>query len=103
MDDRMGTIAAADYKRTTMAVLAYEGVRPFQLSVPCEIFGEVHCEGVDPELWVCALKPGLLRTSSGFSVGTTHSLADVPRATWSLFRAGGFPISLRRQSSSTPL
>ncbi|MDX3978212.1 GlxA family transcriptional regulator [Shinella sp.] len=76
----MDTIAAADYKRTTMAVLAYEGVRPFQLSVPCEIFGEVHCEGVDPELWVCALKPGLLRTSSGFSVGTTHSLADVPRA-----------------------
>lgn len=76
----MGTSAAAGAKRKIMAVLAYEGVRPFQLSVPCEIFGELHCEGVDPELWVCALEPGLLRTSAGFAICTTHSLADLPKA-----------------------
>ncbi|QAB01070.1 MULTISPECIES: GlxA family transcriptional regulator [Agrobacterium tumefaciens complex] len=63
-----------------MAVVAYDGVRPFQLSVPCEIFGEKHCDGVETELWVCAIEPGPLRTSAGFTIGTTHRLEDIPSA-----------------------
>lgn len=66
--------------RVTVAVVAYEGVRPFQLSVPCEVFGESHGEGIDTELWVCAIEPGPLRTSAGFLVETTHGLADFARA-----------------------
>lgn len=66
--------------RPTIAVVAYQGVRPFQLSVPCEIFGETHDEGIDTELWVCAIEPGPLRTSAGFVLQTTHGLADIPKA-----------------------
>jgi len=70
----------ANVKSMTMAVLAYPGVRPFQLSVPCEIFGEIHCDGTDTELRICALEPGPLRTSAGFSIHASHSLADLPDA-----------------------
>lgn len=67
-------------KRLIMAVIAYDGVRPFQLSVPCEIFGEIHFEGAETEFWVCALEPGPLRASTGFLIETTHELADLSQA-----------------------
>ncbi len=67
-------------QRIKMAVVAYEGVRPFQLCVPCEIFGEMHCDGVDSELWVCALDDGPVHTSAGFDIDTSHTLPDLLRA-----------------------
>lgn len=67
-------------ERIVMAVVAYEGVRPFQLCVPCEIFGEKHCEGMNTDLWVCSIDSGPVRTSAGFSIDTSHKLDDALKA-----------------------
>lgn len=67
-------------ERIVMAVVAYEGVRPFQLCVPCEVFGEKHCEGVDAELWVCSIESGPVRTNAGFAIDTSHKLDNALEA-----------------------
>lgn len=56
------------------AVIAYEGINPFLLSVPCVIFGSA-----PPalEVMVCATDPTPLRSSAGFSIHTTHTLDDL--------------------------
>lgn len=78
--ERTETCGGGAGKPVTMAVVAYDGVRPFQLSVPCEIFGEKHCDGIQTELRVCAIEPGPLHTSAGFIMNTNHGLEDVANA-----------------------
>lgn len=57
-----------------VAVLAFDGIRPFHLSVPCAVFGEA--AGAEPlfEVRVCAAEPGELRSQAGFTIGTRHDL-----------------------------
>lgn len=63
-------------RNRTIAVLAFDGISPFHLSVPCLVFGENREDDGIPsfELLVCAEKKGLLRTTGGFSISAAHGL-----------------------------
>lgn len=54
----------------TIGVIAFDGISPFHLSVPCLVFGEDRREDGIPlsEVLVCAETPGRLRTSAGFAI-----------------------------------
>lgn len=66
----------------TIAVIAFDGISPFHLSVPCAVFGEDRTNAGVPKfnLLVCAAEPGKLRTSVGFTIETRHTLKDLPKA-----------------------
>ncbi|QNB12181.1 helix-turn-helix domain-containing protein [Paraburkholderia tropica] len=59
-----------------IAVVAFDRIIPFHLSVPCIVFGEDRAEGGVPpfELRVCAAESGPLATTAGFTLGATHGL-----------------------------
>ena len=65
-----------------VAVVAFDGISPFHLSVPCMVFGpDMAGPGVPPfRLQVCASEPGPLRTTAGFTIGATHRLAAIAQA-----------------------
>lgn len=66
----------------TVAVIAFGGISPFHLAVPCAVFGEDRSSAGVPkfELLVCAAEPGVLRTSAGFTIETPHRLKDLDKA-----------------------
>ncbi|KRD50224.1 AraC family transcriptional regulator [Acidovorax sp. Root275] len=66
----------------TVAVVAFDGISPFHLSVPCLVFGEDRtAEGVHRyRLVVCGVEPGPLRTSAGFGIDVGHGLKVLQRA-----------------------
>jgi transcriptional regulator GlxA family with amidase domain len=59
-----------------IAVIAFDRMSPFHLSVPCVVFDGERMEPDMPafELRVCAAEPGPLKTTAGFTVGTTYGL-----------------------------
>ena len=63
-----------------VAIAAFDGIRPFHLSVPCAVFGEP--AGAEPlyEVRVCAVEPGELRSQAGFTIGTGYGLRELERA-----------------------
>ena len=65
-----------------IAVIAFDGISPFHLSVPCLVFGEDRSEQGAPrfELLVCAGEDGPLRTSAGFGITPEWDLAALARA-----------------------
>lgn len=65
-----------------IAVLAFEGISPFHLSVPCLVFGENRAELGVPgwPLAVCAAERGPLRSAAGFSLQATHGLRTLEQA-----------------------
>lgn len=65
----------------TVAVVAFDGISPFHLSVPCLVFGEDRtAEGVHRyQLVVCGVEPGPLRTSAGFGIDVGHGLTALQR------------------------
>jgi transcriptional regulator GlxA family with amidase domain len=70
---------------TTIAVLAFDGISPFHLSVPCLVFGENRSAAGVPafKVMVCAADAapaGDLRTSAGFTIATRHDLRSLARA-----------------------
>lgn len=58
----------------TVAVLAFDGISPFHLSVPCLVFGDRYDAPAQYDVLVCAEEPGSLRTNSGFGVTVEHGL-----------------------------
>jgi transcriptional regulator GlxA family with amidase domain len=54
----------------SVAVVAFDGISPFHLSVPCLVFGEDRRPDGSPRfrLRVCAAEPGPLRTNAGFDL-----------------------------------
>ena len=54
----------------TVAVIAFDGMTPFHLSVPCLVFGAQTDEADLPpfQVRVCAADPAPLRTAAGFSI-----------------------------------
>lgn len=66
----------------TVAVVAFDGISPFHLSVPCLVFGEDRTDAGQPRfrLRVCALEAGPLRTNAGFTIEATHGLEALRRA-----------------------
>jgi transcriptional regulator GlxA family with amidase domain len=69
-------------KRLKVAVIAFDGITPFHLSVPCLVFG-TNCG--DPEVptfevVVCATDKAPLRTSAGFAIATECDLTALDDA-----------------------
>jgi transcriptional regulator GlxA family with amidase domain len=66
----------------TVAVVAFDGISPFHLSVPCLVFGEDRDAAGRPRfrLLVCAAERGPLRTNAGFTIETPHGLQALRRA-----------------------
>jgi len=60
---------------TRVAVVAFDRIRPFHLSVPCAVFGET-AGGEAPlfEVRVCAAEPGELHAHTGFGIAARHGL-----------------------------
>jgi transcriptional regulator GlxA family with amidase domain len=69
-------------KPPVVAVVAFDGISPFHLSVPCLVFGEDRRDLGVPrfDLRVCAAEPGPLRSVAGFGITTRHGLATLRRA-----------------------
>ena len=70
------------YRQQTIAVIAFDGISPFQLSVPCMVFRDDsrHPDGPRFRVLVCAAEPGVLRSNAGFDLTTFHTLDDVEGA-----------------------
>lgn len=51
-----------------VAVVAFDRISPFHLSVPCLVFGDELQGAPRYDVRVCAVEPGLLRTSAGFDI-----------------------------------
>lgn len=67
--------------RTLIAVVAFQRVIPFHLSVPCIVFGEGLPADDNPfEVRVCAGEPGPIKTSTGFGLSDLESLALLDEA-----------------------
>ncbi len=69
-------------RANTVAVIAFDGISPFHLSVPCAVFGEDRTGANMPkfELMVCSAEKARLQTSAGFSIETRYGLKDLSRA-----------------------
>lgn len=66
----------------TIAVLAFEGISLFHLSVPCLVFGEDRSDIGVPRfnLKVCAAEPGPLRSTAGVGVAAPFGLEGLHQA-----------------------
>ncbi|MBB5427767.1 transcriptional regulator GlxA family with amidase domain [Paraburkholderia sp. JPY158] len=78
---RMSAFASSDViadqvPRHVVAVVAFDRISPFHLSVPCVVFGEDRRGGGVPafDFRVCAAETGALATTAGFSIAVTHGL-----------------------------
>jgi transcriptional regulator GlxA family with amidase domain len=67
-----------------IAVLAFNDISPFHLSVPCLVFEDRAWAGLPSyRLRICAAEPtvgGMLRTNAGFAIQTELTLADAAHA-----------------------
>lgn len=65
-----------------VAVVAFDGMTPFHLSVPCLVFGTGLEEGPARafDVRVCAADAAPLRTSAGFAISTEFGLAELDDA-----------------------
>jgi transcriptional regulator GlxA family with amidase domain len=70
-------------REDTVAVIAFNGISPFHLSVPCAVFGEDRTGASMPkiELLVCAAEKGTLQSTAGFFIETRYDLKALSRAT----------------------
>lgn len=59
----------------SVAVLAYDGISPFHLSVPCLVLGDRLGGDRQYDVRVCAEQPGALRTNAGFGLHVEHDLS----------------------------
>ena len=64
----------------TIAVVAFDQISPFHLSVPCVVFGEAHPGMPLFNFKVCAAEPGPVNTTAGFSLGINHGLSVLKTA-----------------------
>ncbi|WP_394840804.1 helix-turn-helix domain-containing protein [Pendulispora brunnea] len=66
----------------TVAVIAFEGISPFHLSVPCMVFGDDLARLGVPRyrLRICGEKPGLIPTMSGFDIHVKYDLSALAEA-----------------------
>ena len=67
---------------TNVAAVAFDGVAPFELGVLCEAWGVDRTEHGVPALdfALCALRPGPVTTTAGFSLLVEHDLERVREA-----------------------
>lgn len=60
--------------KPVVAVVAFDRISPFHLSVPCVVFGDRHPGAPRFDLRVCAAETGPLATTAGFAVAVAHGL-----------------------------
>jgi transcriptional regulator GlxA family with amidase domain len=78
----MASSLAPVSRARTVAVLAFEGISPFHLSVPCLVFGDDRSEEGVPRfrVLVCGERRGRIGTSGGFAIDVPHGLDALARA-----------------------
>ncbi len=66
----------------TIAVVAFDRISPFHLSVPCAVFGEDRRDAGVPrfQVLICGTERGKLATSAGFALTGVHGLRELERA-----------------------
>lgn len=66
----------------TVAVIAFDQINPFLLSIPCTVFREDygHPEMPSFKLRVCSCGKRVLQSNAGFTIGTNYLLAEVDQA-----------------------
>lgn len=66
----------------TVAVVVYNDINPFLLSVPCMVFAGVRFGAEPPPfpLLICSAEGGMLRSSAGFDICTEHGLEQLALA-----------------------
>jgi transcriptional regulator GlxA family with amidase domain len=66
----------------TVAVVAFDGISPFHLSVPCMVFGAEFAGAGVPchRLIVCSAESGTLRTTAGFTIEAPRRLSALAGA-----------------------
>jgi transcriptional regulator GlxA family with amidase domain len=66
----------------SVAVVAFDGISPFHLSVPCLVFGEDRTASGSARfrVQVCAVERGPLATNAGFTIEAQHGLQVLRRA-----------------------
>ncbi len=69
-------------KPQTIAVVVFDRISPFHLSVPCIMFGEDRMGGckVKFDLKVCSVDKGPLRTAAGFTMEAKYGLKALSKA-----------------------
>jgi transcriptional regulator GlxA family with amidase domain len=69
-------------KRHVVAALAFPDMGPFELSVPCEVFGLDRPELVDPwyGFFVATSQPGPMEIAAGLTIDTPYGIDDLDRA-----------------------
>jgi len=88
-------------KRHKIAVIAFDGITPFHLSVPSLVFRDAAAF----DLKVCSADPPPLRTTAGFDIATAHTLKALAGAdivivpTW---HDDCRPASVRADRSTAP-
>jgi transcriptional regulator GlxA family with amidase domain len=78
--DPMPAIAPIAPPAPLVAVIAFDGMTPFHLAVPCLVFGSAGRAGMAFELLVCGLDGANLSTTAGFGITARHGLEAVARA-----------------------
>ena len=63
-----------------IAVVAFDQISPFHLSVPCLVFGDTAPQEQGYVVEVCAAEPGPLRTTAGFELQVSHGLEALEKA-----------------------
>lgn len=65
-----------------IAVLAFDGISPFHLSVPCLVFAEDRTALGLPrfDFRICAVKPGPIHTEAGLTIAAPHGLEGLDGA-----------------------
>ena len=69
-------------RKNSIAVIVFDRISPFHLSIPCIIFGEDR-SGKCPVKFVvkvCSLEQGPISTSAGFTMETRYGLKDIAKA-----------------------
>ncbi|MEV6323918.1 helix-turn-helix domain-containing protein [Nocardia sp. NPDC051787] len=86
----------------TVAVVAFDGISPFHLSVPSLVFGRVGTGSPAPyQVDVCAERPGILRTPAGFDIDVRNGLDTLTRAETVVIPSWlpGMPLSTELRSA----
>jgi len=66
----------------TVALVVFDRISPFEMAVPCEVFGTDRSDMGLPNyrFVVCAAEEGLLRTDAGFGIVASHGLTELRHA-----------------------
>lgn len=64
---------------TTVAIVAFNNISPFLLSIPCTVFGESsrYIDGAGFKVMVCTAGKRILKSSAGFGISTCYSLREL--------------------------